>query len=110
MGFIIRILSTLLGLWAADRLLGEFQVNGGWEGFLIAGVVLVLLNMLLRPVLKLISFPLIILTLGLFSIVINAFMLWLTASFTNYISFSDLTALFLATVIISAVNFVTHWT
>jgi len=109
MGFFIRIFTTLLGLWVADKLLGGFQVNGGWKGYLIAAIVLALLNLVIRPIIKLVSLPLIILTLGFFSIIVNALMLWLTANLTNYIHYSDLTALLLATLTISTINFVTHW-
>ena len=109
MGFFIRLLATLLGLWAADKWLAGFSVEGGWQGYLIATLILVLLNLLVRPILKLISLPLIIITLGLFTIVINAVILWLASQFTGYIAIDGLISLLWATVIISAINIVVHW-
>lgn len=109
MRFFVRLLSTLLGLWVANHLVGGFAVKGGWEGFLLAALVLVILNLLLRPILKLISFPLIIVSLGLFSIVINALILWLVSQFTPYIAIDGLLSLLLATIIISVINLLTHW-
>jgi len=99
-----------LGLWAAGHLVHGFAVNGGWQGYLITAIVLVLLNLLLRPILKLVSFPLIIISLGLFSIVINALILWLASQITGgYVSIENLWALLWATIIISIINIFTHW-
>ena len=108
MRFFLRLLSTFLGLWVASYLLSGFKVTGGWEGYLIAGLVLVLLNLLLRPLLKLISCPLILITLGLFSIVINAIILWLTSQFTGFIVIDNLWTLLGATLIISIINLFTY--
>lgn len=101
---LVKILVTALALWVADRLLSGFSVAGGLKGYLVAGIVLGLLNSLVRPVLKLISLPLIILTLGLFSIVINILMLWVAANLTGLIAITGLGALFWATFIISVVQ------
>ena len=52
----------------------------GWAPLLVATIVLGVLNTLVRPILKLISLPVTILTLGLFSLVINGLMVWLASS------------------------------
>ena len=106
MGFFIRVISTLLGLWVADQLLAGFAINGGWQGYLLAVIVLVLLQLLVKPILKLLSFPLIIITLGLFTIVINALILWLASQFTHYIVIDNLITLLWATLIVSIINIV----
>jgi len=108
-GFFVRILSTLLGLWAASHLVTGFSLQGGWQGYLISALVLVVLNLLLRPILKLVSFPLIMISLGLFSIVLNALILWLASQISGYISIENLWALMWATVIISLINLFTHF-
>lgn len=108
MRFFLKLLSTLLGLWVASYLLSGFVVIGGWQGYLIAAVVLVLLNLLLRPLLKLVSFPLILLTFGLFSVVINAIILWLASQFTGFLVINNLLTLLWATIIISFINLFTH--
>ena len=48
-----------------------------WKGFLVVGLAIGILNTFVKPLLKILSFPLLILTLGLFSILINAAILWL---------------------------------
>jgi len=103
---LIKILVSSLALWVADHFLAGFSVSDGIKGYLIAGVVLGLLNALVRPIIKTVTKPLIWLTLGLFTIVINAAMLWLTAHLTGLITIVDLTALVLATLILSAVHII----
>lgn len=109
MGLIIGLFSNVLALYIASLLVSGFVVIGGWKGFLIAGVVLGLLNLIVRPVLKLISLPIIFLTLGLFSIVINVLILWLASQLTTYIVIENLLALIWATLIIGLINTVVYW-
>lgn len=78
MRFIIRTIITALSLWAAVALIPGIEYRGAWWGLLLVAVVFGLINALVRPVLVLLSCPLIVLTLGLFIFVLNAFLLWLT--------------------------------
>ena len=103
---IIRILGNGLALYAAVLWVPGFSITGGWQEYLIAGLVLALLNMLIRPVLKLISFPLIMLTLGLFTIVINVLMLWLLDYFLVSVSIADFMALIWTMIVVSIVNLI----
>ncbi|MBN2555500.1 MAG: phage holin family protein [Anaerolineales bacterium] len=62
---------------------GIHSVNDAWWTFLALGAVFAVVNALLRPLLKLLTCPLILLTLGLFTFVINAFLFWLTGVIGN---------------------------
>lgn len=64
-------------LFAIAYFLPEATATGGWKLYLVGGVVLGLLNAFLRPILKLLGFPFVILTFGLFILVINAIILGL---------------------------------
>lgn len=94
MAFILRSLVASLALWLASLLLGDHlyfvpRDAGGWEEIgilLVVGLVFTLVNSIVRPVLKLLSLPLYILTLGLFSLVVNALMLMLTAWISEQIT------------------------
>jgi putative membrane protein len=101
---LLKVLVGALALWVADYLLTGFSVAGGIKGYLIAGLVLGLLNMLVRPVLKLIASPLIMLTLGLFTLVINMALLWLAGYVTGLVVIVGLIPLLLATLIVTAVH------
>ena len=105
-GFIVRILGNGLALYAASWFVAGFSFTGGIKGYAIAGVVLGLLNMIIKPIVKFIAFPLIILTLGLFIIVINALLLWLVDYIFNFIAISDMMSLVWATIIIAIVNMI----
>ncbi len=104
LSFIIRIIGNAIALYVAFYLVPGFVVSGSWEQYLIAGLVLALLNLIVRPILKLISFPLILLTLGLFTFVINALILWMLDYLVSFVSIQSLLALIGATIIISIVN------
>jgi putative membrane protein len=102
--FLIKVLVSALAIWAADYLLPGFSVAGGIWAYLTAGLVLGALNTFVRPVLKLITLPLRLITFGLFTFVINAGILWLTANWLGTISIADLSTLILSTLIVSIVN------
>lgn len=79
MGLLLHFLVNAAALAAATYLVPGIHA-GGWGSILAIALVFGLVNVLIRPVLKLLSCPFIILTLGLFSLIINALMLMLTAS------------------------------
>ncbi|HUO75679.1 MAG TPA: phage holin family protein [Candidatus Paceibacterota bacterium] len=101
--FLLKIVVGAVALWVADVLLAGFVVTGGLKGYLIAGVFLAILNTFVRPILKLLSLPLILLTLGLFTVVINGVILWLVADLSGVIMISGLWTLLWATFIVSLV-------
>ncbi len=108
MRLVLGFLLNLLGLYLASYLIEGFKVSGGWQAYVVAGLVLTFLNLIVKPILKLVTFPLIILTLGLFLIVINALLLWLASQFTNVIVIENLMSLLWATIILTIMNVVGH--
>jgi putative membrane protein len=78
MHFLVRLLINAAALWVATHFVPGIAYAGNWTSLLIVALVFGVLNASLRPLLKLLTFPLLILSLGLFTLVINAFMLWLT--------------------------------
>ena len=73
-----RLVINALALWVATEVVNGITFKGDW--LLLVGVSLVfgVLNVVLRPILKFLTLPFFIVTLGLFTFVLNAFMLWLT--------------------------------
>lgn len=91
--FIVRILINALALFVAAWLLPGIEVGGSAPSgdttgvvlaYLFVGLVFGIVNALVRPIVALLSLPLTILTLGLFTIIINAGMLMLTAWLTSF--------------------------
>lgn len=76
--FVIRWISAALALGVGAWMLGGVELNGVWAA-LLAAAVLGLMNAFIRPVLLLLTLPINLVTLGLFTFVINAAMLGLTA-------------------------------
>ena len=77
-GFILRGLVAALGLWAATEMLSGFTINSATT-LIVAGLLLGLVNAIVRPFALLLSLPALIITLGLFLLVVNAAMLGLVA-------------------------------
>ncbi|MDI6778434.1 MAG: phage holin family protein [Patescibacteria group bacterium] len=102
---IIHVLSNALGIWASARLVPGIYFDGGWGWLILAGAVLGLVNFFIKPIVKIISLPLIWITLGLFTIVINVLMLNLAAKIVGALVIETWTAAFWAVVIISAINY-----
>jgi putative membrane protein len=76
--FVIRWLINAVALYAAVWIVPGIEYLGNWTGILWLALIIGLLNALVRPLLKFLTCPLIILTLGLFTLVINTAMLLLT--------------------------------
>src|SRR3989339_1691761 len=104
MRFIVQIFSNALAIFLAAYLVPGIVFTGDILTLIIAGLVLGLINFFLRPILKIISAPLIILSLGLFTIIINVFLLWLLQYLIPELVIGDLWSYFWGVLIISLVN------
>lgn len=79
MPFLTRLLVNAAALWVATRVVSGVTYTGDWLPFLGVALVFGVVNATIRPVAKILTFPLIILTLGIFALVVNGLMLWLTS-------------------------------
>jgi putative membrane protein len=80
MRLLLRILINAAALWVATEIVPGVRHTGPWTSLILVALVFGVLNAIVRPILKLLTCPLILLTLGLFTFVINAIMLWLTSA------------------------------
>lgn len=76
---LFRWLGNALAVYSAAALLPSITVRNFWSAALVA-LVMGFLNAFIKPVLEFFSLPFIILTLGLFTLIINGLMLWLAAA------------------------------
>lgn len=83
MFLLLRLLINAGALWAATLLVPGISFVGDTGRFLVVALVFGLLNALVRPILLLLSLPLLILTLGLFTFVLNAFILMMLGSLSE---------------------------
>lgn len=80
MKLLLRWAFIAISLFAAAYFVDGIRVSGnGWFVYAAMAAILSIANMLIRPILKFFSFPLMIITLGLFTFVLNAIMLWLSS-------------------------------
>lgn len=97
MRFLIRLVVNSVAIWLTSLLLSGVSLteSEGWDQLLVVGVVgliFTLVNLIVKPIVSLFALPLTIITLGLFTLVINALMLLLTSwltSFTDWGLFVD---------------------
>ena len=112
-----QIIAGILGLWLAVIFVPEigvkvlpdssffgFPLTQKWQIILLLGIILGLLNFFLKPVLKAITLPLRILTLGLFSFIINIVLIWLVDLLFEELIIPWFWPLFWTTIIIWALN------
>ena len=79
--FLVRWVLTSLGLWIVIRLFGrENSVTLGQSiaTFLLAGLIFAVVNSVLKPIITILSLPFVLITLGLFMLIVNGLMVWLT--------------------------------
>lgn len=112
MRFLVHVLITAASLWLAAVFVPGIGY-GGFGSLLLASLVLGVVNALIRPVFKLLSCPVIVLTLGLFTLVINALMLLLTGWFSRVFGIeftvSGFFAAFFGALIVSIVSTILSW-
>jgi putative membrane protein len=77
MRFVVTLLTTAASLWVAVWLVGGLEFNGEWWQFLIVAAIMGLANAIAKPIITFFSIPFIIVTLGLFLLIVNALVLQL---------------------------------
>ncbi len=111
MNIFIRLLINAVAVWAASELISGFRFDGSFWELLLVALIFGLVNTFIKPIVKLLTLPINIVTLGLFTLVINAFMVILTTAISPSLSMDGgfgqqfWTAL-LAAIVISIVSIV----
>lgn len=107
---IIQILVNAAALWVAVQLVPGLDFAGEWWKFLLVAVAFSLVNSYIRPILRIVTFPITMLTLGLFLLVINALMLLLVGAISDQLklgfSVTDFLAALLGSIVISIVGWI----
>lgn len=108
--FILRWAINAVAIWLAIRFVPGIHLQSGWVSVIWLALIFGLVNALLRPLLNLLTCPLIILTLGLFTLLINTFLFWLTGQIGQFfgigITMDGFWPAFLGGVVITVVSVV----
>ncbi len=106
MPLLIKLLVSAGAFWIVAYLLPGVDVRAGVTNYLVIAVIFGLVNAFIGPILRLLSFPLTLVTLGLFRIVVNAALVGITAWLTSRLQVDGFLTAVLAALIISAVTWV----
>lgn len=107
--FILAIILSIFAILLAQEIIPGFQFLGSFWLLIQLGGAIALLNLLLKPFLKIIFLPFIWLTFGFFSLVINMIILKAASLFYPELIISTFLVLFLASIVISLVNYPLQW-
>lgn len=95
---------------------GDFAVTGGVAGYFLAAFIFGSLNTLIKPLLKLLSLPLLLITAGLFTFVLNMLVVWLAKYVLDVLAFEGISvhvahiaAYFYAGLLLAVANFLIQW-
>ena len=109
MHVLFRLAVNAAALWVATRVVPGITFTGDWRLLFVVALVFGVLNVLVRPLLVILTFPFLILTLGLFLLVLNAAMLWLTSVASDALGLGfhvdGFSAAFLGGLVVSIVSF-----
>jgi putative membrane protein len=107
-GYVLRTLITMLGLFVASSLVPGVSITGGWT-FFIGSVLLGMVNAIVRPVALVLTFPITVLMLGLFILVVNAAMFGLVAAMLDRFMVSGFWAAIFGAFLVSITSTVANW-
>lgn len=100
-GFLIRVAVNAVALWVAAKLIDGIALTNDIGSVLFVALVFGLVNAFIKPLAKLISLPIRMVTFGLFTLVINALLLMLTAWIADGLEVDGFLAALLGAIIIS---------
>lgn len=112
---LVGIVLNGLALYLVTKFMPEIAFTGGIKFYILGGLIIGILNTFVKPLMKILSFPFVLMTAGLFILVINAIIFWLTVKIVNVISIFDITVTvtspwtyLIAAVVFGVVNWVLH--
>lgn len=106
---ILRIFINALALYVASYYIPGISYDGGLGILIIGGIILGILNAIVRPILVILSCPLILLTLGLFYIIINTVILYLASMLMPGYSINSFISAIGGSLVISVLNWLLSW-
>lgn len=102
----LQIVAGILGIFLAQKYVLGVEFTGDWKTLVLAGAILGLINFFIKPILNTITLPLRILTLGLFSLLINMGMVWLVDIIFPELIISGIIPLFWTSLIVWGISFI----
>ena len=109
MSFLVRLVINAIALWLATRLVDGISFDGSLVFLFVVALIFGVVNAIVKPILIFLTFPFLIVTLGLFLLVLNGAMVWLTGAISDAADLgfhvSGFGAAFLGGLVVSVVSF-----
>ena len=105
----VNLAVTVFSFWVAVQLLSGMSFTGNLGNWVVVAIIFGLVNAVIRPIVKLLTLPINIVTLGLFTLVINALMLWLTSWISGALTVDGFLTALLGAIIISVISTILNW-
>ena len=109
LSLVVHFLAEAVAIWVATLLVSGIHVYGGVGTYLWIAVLFGVINAILGSILRLFTLPLVVLTLGLFSLIISTAMLALTASLSDKLDIDGFWSAFFAALVVAVVSAVVEW-
>lgn len=107
--FVVRWILNSFGLWIAVRIFGtgysDQQLSEGFLVFLVAGLIFSLINAIMRPIVIILSLPAILITLGLFTVIVNGLMVYISLKLAPGLSMTFWNSV-LTGLVLSLINYI----
>lgn len=105
---LFKFIGTVAAVVLTVYIVPGVSATGGWETVFLVAVVWSVITMVIRPVLKLLTLPINILTLGLFSLILNALLFWIMAAIVPGFLVSGFLAALLGAIVLSVLTWLIH--
>ncbi len=105
MKLLLHWIIVSLAVFATASVIDGISISPFWVTFIV-GACLVFINMLIKPIITIVTLPLTIITLGLFSLIINGLIFWFLAQFITGFTVSTFTAAFFGALVVSILNWI----
>ncbi len=107
-GVLLRMMITMLGLLLATTVIPGVEISGGGS-YIVAAILLAIVNAIVRPIAILLTLPITILTLGLFIFVLNAAMFGLVASMLDNFQVAGFWSALFGSIVVSLTSTIASW-
>lgn len=105
MKIILRWIILSVAVWLTTKIISGISVDPIWTA-LIVGACLTLFNMFVKPIIKILTLPINLITLGLFSLVINGAVFWYMGKFIDGFTVSTFWSAFIGALVVSIINWI----
>lgn len=108
MRILLKIIVGAIAVFIASQWVTGIEVES-WKAAFLASIVLGIINLVVRPVIKVLTLPITLLTLGLFSFVINTLLFWMASFFVEGFEVEGFIPAFLGALIMTVANWIFGW-